>query len=157
MSDMSAVARIASTVACAIALLATAAPANSATPQTNLADIEDEVMCTICGTTLELSEAPQADRERALIRRLVDQGLTKDEIKDRLVAEYGEEVLAIPDDEGFDLLAWLIPGVGIAVALAAIALVISRRRRIGSLETTPPELDSGDLTKLDRDMSSYDL
>ena len=76
----------------------------------SLPDIEDEVMCPICGTMLELSEAPQAERERAFIRRLIAEGQSKDEIKDELVAEYGPEVLAVPDTEGFDLVAWILPG-----------------------------------------------
>src|SRR5918995_1582522 len=98
-------------VACALLLPGGAAAAES--PRASLPDIEDEVMCPICGTLLELSESPQADRERALIRRLIDEGKTKDEIKDALVAEYGEQVLATPDAGGFDLAAWLIPGIAL--------------------------------------------
>ena len=102
-------ARLASAAAI-LALLAAASPAIAAEPQTSLPDIEDEVMCTICGTTLGLAtEAPQAEQERDLIRELIADGLTKDEIKAELVAEYGPEVLATPDDEGFDLAAWIVP------------------------------------------------
>ena len=68
-------------------------------------------MCPVCGVTLELAtESPQAIQERDFIRKLIAQGLTKDEIKDRLVAEFGPEVLAEPGDSGFDLAAWLVPG-----------------------------------------------
>ena len=39
-------------------------------------------MCPVCGTPLELAtEAPQAQRERALIQRLMDDCRSKDEIK----------------------------------------------------------------------------
>ena len=58
-------------------------------------------MCIVCGVPLELAtESPQANQERDLIRQLIAQGLTKDEIKDRLVAQYGTEVLATPSDSG---------------------------------------------------------
>ncbi|MGB7587413.1 MAG: hypothetical protein WBM00_01755, partial [Solirubrobacterales bacterium] len=40
-------------------------------PRTSLPDIEDEVMCPICGTLLELSDSPQAQRERVFIARLI--------------------------------------------------------------------------------------
>src|SRR6476620_6454696 len=124
----------------------------------NLPDIEDEVMCTICGTLLEESQSPQADRERALIRRLIAQGKDKEQIKDALVAEYGPRVLATPTGHGFDLLAWLVPGVGIGLAIGVIALMLSRQRRRSRSEgTRTPEPDSSDLARLDRDMSSYDL
>ena len=75
-------------------------PADGAEPKTSLSDIEDEVMCPICGTSLQLSQSPQAERERAFIQDLIGQGATKDEVKDALVAEYGPEVLATPDTEG---------------------------------------------------------
>ena len=81
-------------LAATLALLLYPAPSPAAqpdppTPQTNLADIEDEVMCPICGTTLGLSESPQAQREKDFIQRPVNEGRTKDEVKAALVAEYG--------------------------------------------------------------------
>ena len=58
-------------------------------------------MCIVCGVPLELAtESPQAIQERNLIRHLIAQGLTKDQIEDRLVAEYGPNVLATPSDSG---------------------------------------------------------
>ncbi len=127
-------------------------------PQTNLADVEDEVMCPICGTVLELSEAPQAQRERVFIRELIAEGQTKEEIKDALVAEYGEEVLAVPDTEGFDLLAWLVPAVGLAAAAVGIALGLRRWRRSEAGAPPPDEaLDAGDDGRLDADRARYDL
>ena len=63
----------------------------AATPQATLPDVEDEVMCVACGTALNISQAPSADAEREFIRRRIAEGLTKDEIKDALVAEYGPE------------------------------------------------------------------
>ena len=71
-------------IATALALLALASAALAQEPQTSLPDIEDEVMCPICGTALNLSGAPQADRERAFIRRQIAAGKTKEEIKDAL-------------------------------------------------------------------------
>ena len=99
--------------------------------QANLPDVEDEVMCPVCGTALNLSVSPQADRERAFIRHEIAQGKTKDEIKDDLVAQYGTAVLAEPPKSGFDLTAWLVPGVAILIAAIAIAFGLRRWRRAG--------------------------
>ena len=108
-------------VALTAMLVPPAAAAQTVEPQTSLPDIEDEVMCVVCGVVLEhATEAPQAIQERDFIRDLIAQGLTKDEIKDRLVDEFGSEVLAIPGDSGFDLAAWLVPGVAILFAAVAI-------------------------------------
>jgi cytochrome c-type biogenesis protein CcmH len=132
-------------------------PAPSPKSNAALADIEDEVMCPICGTTLQLSQSPQADRERAFIQRLIADGKTKDEIKDALVAEYGSEVLALPDTEGFDLAAWLVPGVALVLAAVAIGLGLRRwRRREGPVEEAAP-IEPEDRARLDSDLARYDL
>jgi cytochrome c-type biogenesis protein CcmH/NrfF len=145
----------------AVTALAIPAAARAQEPQTSLPDIEDEVMCIVCGVTLELAtEAPQAIQEREFIRDLIAQGLTKDEIKDRLVDEFGPEVLAIPDDSGFDLAAWLVPGAAIVLAGGAIFVGLRRWRRAGTPpdeggSAEPPE--GPDAERLDADLARYEL
>jgi cytochrome c-type biogenesis protein CcmH len=147
----------------AIALLALATPglAAAAEPRASLTDIEDEVMCVVCGVPLELAtESPQAIQERNLIRHLIAQGLTKDQIKDRLVAEYGDEVLATPSDSGFDLAAWLVPGAGIVVAAVAIAIGLRRWRSRGdgdSAEPPEPAVTDAESKRIDEDLARYRL
>jgi cytochrome c-type biogenesis protein CcmH len=144
------------------ALVLAAAPAAAAAqdcPRTTLGDIEDEVMCPVCGTPLGLaSEAPQAQGERAYIQQLIDQCKSKDEIKRALVAEYGENVLALPGDEGDhdlgDVLVYVIPAVGIALAAAGIAFAVVRWRRP---EKPGRTLAGADGARLDDDMERYDL
>jgi cytochrome c-type biogenesis protein CcmH/NrfF len=149
-----------------VALLLPAAAAPAAEPQASLPDIEDEVMCIVCGVTLELAtEAPQAIQERDFIRGLIAQGLTKDQIKDRLVGEFGSEVLAIPGNSGFDLAAWLVPGVAILCAAVAIFVGLRRWRRAattpnggGSAGPEPGEpVDAEDEKRLDADLARYEL
>jgi cytochrome c-type biogenesis protein CcmH len=153
--------RRAAAIAAAASIIASAllpGVAAAQEPGASLPDIEDEVMCPICGTTLELSNAPQADRQRVLIRRLIDQGRSKEEIKDALVAEYGPEVLATPDAEGFDLAAWVVPLIGLALAALAVgAVLMGRRRRPGERPGAAPEpLEPAEAVRLGEDMSRYD-
>jgi len=141
---------------------ALAGAAGTVQPKTTLPDVEDEVMCPICGTALNLSASPQADRERAFIRRQIAAGETKDQIKDELVAQYGTRVLAEPPKSGFDLTAWLVPGVAILIAAVAIALGLRRWRRTardgdGSPPAGGPPLDPEDAERLDADLARYDL
>jgi cytochrome c-type biogenesis protein CcmH len=146
-----------------IALATVAMPAAAAAkdcPQTTLGDIEDEVMCPVCGTPLGLaSESPQAQRERAYIERLIAQCKSKDEVKRALVAEFGDSVLALPGDEGDtsvgDVLVYVIPALGIVLAAAGIAFAVVRWRRPrrdggGTLATTEG-------ARLEDDMERYDL
>jgi cytochrome c-type biogenesis protein CcmH/NrfF len=144
----------------ALALLAVAAPAASAAPKTNLPDIEDEVMCPICGTLLELSESPQAQRQRVFVSRLIAAGKSKAEIKDALVAEYGQEVLALPRGSGFDLSAYVVPAVAFAVAAVALAIGVRRWRQQGQAPAPGPTTsgpEGEDARRLEEDLARYDL
>ena len=145
--------------AAGIALWLALAPSALACPKTSLGDLEDEVMCPVCGTQLGIAtEAPQAERERVFIQDLIDQCKSKDEVKTALVAEFGDKVLASPDDDGFDLAAYLIPA---AILLAgAGAIVVGVRRWRGT--RTPPLPAAGgpaaaDTKRLDEDLARYDL
>ena len=143
----------------ALAIAVLAGPATAAAPQTTLSDIEDEVMCPICGTLLELSNSPQADRQKVFIAKLIAAGETKDEIKDALVTQYGKQALALPEGSGFDLSAYLVPVIAFLAAIVALAVGVSRWRRqapaagTGSAEA-PNEADS---KRLEDDLERYDL
>jgi cytochrome c-type biogenesis protein CcmH/NrfF len=142
-------------LAAALALVVPGAAAAQC-PRTTLGDVEDEVMCPVCGTPLSLAtEAPQAVRQRELIQRLVADCRSKEEIKAVLVDEFGEGVLALPDDEGFDLAAYLVPALGILLAGAALGLAAMRWRRRG-VRTEPPPSGAA-ATRLDEDLDRYDL
>ena len=150
-----------------LAILAlTAAPVAAAQdcPKTTLADIEDEVMCPVCGTPLGLaSEAPQAQRERAYIERLIASCKSKDEVKQALVAEFGDNVLALPGDQGDDdfgdVLVYVVPAVGILLAAGGIALAVLRWRRRGGGPggRSGGTLAGADGSRLEDDMERYDL
>jgi cytochrome c-type biogenesis protein CcmH len=143
----------------ALLALAVLAPAAGAVhPRTTLNDVEDEVMCPTCGTPLNLAtDAPLANDERALIRRLIAQGYTKDQIKHRLVQEFGPNVLALPKSSGFDLAAYVVP-IAIAVAglLAIVVLGLRWRRRRPAVAAAAPDLDSADARRLDSELARFD-
>jgi len=146
-----------------LAALAVALPAQAAVAQSppTLTEISGEVMCPICGTLLELAESPQALREKAFIKGLIAQGKTKAQVKDALVAQYGQEVLALPQASGFDLSAYLVPVIGFAIAAAALAIGVLRWRRHEGPPGSDPPAGSGptgeDAERLDADLARYDL
>jgi cytochrome c-type biogenesis protein CcmH len=145
-----------------LAALAVAVPAAAAEPRASLTEIESQVMCPVCGTLLQLAESPQAQREKAFIRRLVAAGRTEDQIKDALVAEYGDEVLALPKGSGFSLSAYLVPIVAFLVAAVALAVGVMRWRRGGrgtddESGARPSGPRGADAERLDADLARYDL
>ena len=97
----------------------------------NASDLEAELVCPVCKTTLDQSNAPVAQRMKAFIRVRIAAGDSKQEIKDALVDEFGPAVLATPSKSGFGLLAWLLPLVALLSGAVAVGLLIrswSRRR-----------------------------
>jgi cytochrome c-type biogenesis protein CcmH/NrfF len=142
---------------------AIAAGAPRPAPQTTVNAIEAEVMCPICGTLLELAESPQAKREKVFVAKLVAEGKSKAEVKDALVTQYGPSVLALPKASGFDLSAYLVPILAIAIAAVALAFSVLRWRRSGR-QSQPSASDAAatapqgeDAERLEADLSRYDL
>ena len=148
-------------LAAALALATPSAALAASCPKTTLGDIEDEVMCPVCGTSLALAtEAPQAQRQRELIRRLIDDCKSKDEVKDVLAAEFGDSVLAEPGDEGFELAAYLVPGLGFLLGAAALAAtVLGWRRRAGDKdeESRDEPAPGAAAERLEADLERYEL
>jgi cytochrome c-type biogenesis protein CcmH len=145
-------------LAAALTALALAfAGAAHAQERTTLPDVEDEVMCVECGTALNVSQSPVADQERAFIRARIADGMSKDEIKDALVEEYGEDVLAEPPGEGFNVTAWLVPAA-LAVAALLGVILLSRRWRGTTTAAAPAgrELDPEDQQRLDAELAAFD-
>jgi cytochrome c-type biogenesis protein CcmH/NrfF len=150
-------------LAVVVALLGLALPTVAAAEglRTTLNEIESEVMCPVCGTLLELAESPQATREKAFVEKLVKQGQNKDEIKEALVAQYGDAVLALPKSSGFSLSAYVVPIVAFVVAVVLLAFGVWKwRRASGSRADRDSELEGPsdeDRRRLDDDLARYDL
>jgi cytochrome c-type biogenesis protein CcmH len=146
-----------------LALLTVASPALAQQcPRTTLGDLEDEVMCPRCERPLStVDREPQAQRQRAFIQTLIDQCKSKEEIKTALAAQFGPDVLALPEDEGFDLTAYIVPVLVPLVALAGIAFSATRWRRrrpsAASARASEPALDPSDAARLDDDLERYKL
>jgi cytochrome c-type biogenesis protein CcmH len=153
--------RIAFLLVVAAATIASPALAAATPHRTSLTEIEGEVMCPICGTLLALSDSPQAQREKVFIAGLIAAGKTKAQVKDELVAEYGDSVLALPRGSGFDLSAYLVPVIGFVVAAIALAIGAMRWRREGRPPGSDPPAPSGpsedDAERLAADLARYDL
>lgn len=128
-------------------------------PQASLPDIEDEVMCPTCGVPLSHAFSPQAERQRGFIRAEIARGRSKEQIKQALVVEFGENVLAQPRDEGFELTAYLAPVAAVLIAALALGIGMTRWRRRRDLVAGPAaaEPSPSEAARLERDLSRYDL
>jgi cytochrome c-type biogenesis protein CcmH len=110
-----------------VAACTLAAPAAAAAPEDVANAVAQEVMSPYCpGVTLHDCPSSSAQDMRAEIEAWAEGGMTKEQILDRLEAEFGPSIRAVPRAEGSGLLAWLLPGVAVVVG-AALAVVLARR------------------------------
>jgi cytochrome c-type biogenesis protein CcmH len=146
-----------------LALLALAGPAAASEAPPTPADVEDEVLCPTCETTLDQSDSPIARRMKAVIRTRIAAGDSKREIKARLVDEFGERILASPPREGFNLLAWWLPIGGVVAGAIAVALLAWRWSRArassdlaGSDPASGPDIEPELERRLDEELARYE-
>jgi cytochrome c-type biogenesis protein CcmH len=141
----------------ALALVAAASAAASEQRPT-AAELESELVCPVCDSTLDTSNAEIARRMKTFIRIRIAAGDTKSEIKAKLVDQFGPRVLAVPPRKGFDWLAWLLPLAGIGVAAAvvgAIAWSWSRAQTAAAAPDEPP-LDPEQERRLDDELARFE-
>jgi cytochrome c-type biogenesis protein CcmH len=140
---------------CAAAVLA--APLARASEQhPTQAELEGEVMCPVCGTTLDQSDSPAAQQIKRVIARRIAAGDTKTEIKARLVTNYGDAILAAPPHHGFGLLAWWLPIAGIVAAAALVGFGAWRWSRAREPAPAAAPLDPALERRLDDELRRYE-
>lgn len=115
-------------------------------------------MCPVCGLPLNVSESPQAERERVFIRTLIAQCETKAQIKQALVAQFGASVLALPRNSGFNTVVYVVPIAVVAALGGIVALLLPRwrRRSRGTPGSRSPPLDPADAARLNEELARYD-
>jgi cytochrome c-type biogenesis protein CcmH len=155
--------RIALLVVLATTVLAPSASlAGTTHPRASLTDIENDVMCVECRESLAVAQSGQADSERAYIRALIAQGLTKQQIEQDLVAQYGEAVLGKPPASGLNLTVYILPPAILVAGLIILAVTLPRWRRRtraaaaeASPAPSPPPLDPAEAERLANDLAQY--
>jgi cytochrome c-type biogenesis protein CcmH len=146
-----------------VVALAAAPPALACNAHPTLSQLEGQVMCPVCGTTLDQSESPAAQQIKRAISARIRARQSDCEIKDALVANYGDAILAAPRKSGFGLLAWWLPVAGIVLAGVAIGVAAWRWSRRSEPEATfdPSQNGHGALDpalerRLDEELARFD-
>jgi cytochrome c-type biogenesis protein CcmH len=89
----------------------------------------NDLMCVLCHESLAVAQSAESYQERSLVRGFVAQGLTKKQIENRMVAQYGPAVLAQPPKHGFSLLIYIIPPVVVVMGILLLFYTVPRWRR----------------------------
>jgi cytochrome c-type biogenesis protein CcmH len=105
-------------------------------------DIENEVLriskglyCPVCtGVPLDVCETQACVQWRGLVREKLLAGENEEQIRQYFVAQYGERVLGAPPPNGFNLSAYILPAL--ALALGALILYWTTRRWLSRPQAT---------------------
>jgi cytochrome c-type biogenesis protein CcmH len=118
--------------------------------------------CGVCNNTVatcQMLECHYSLPARQKIAALQKQGQSDETIIAGFVKENGIAALSSPPAEGFNLLGYLMPIVGVLVGLGAIFLFLKNSRQ-KAVPADFPQLDSEMLTRyrerIDKDMAKLD-
>ena len=110
-----------------------------------------DIMCPICpGESIDQSQNRLAAQMRSIVAEKLAQGENESQIKSFFVERYGDSVLLSPPGRGFNLIAWLMPPIGVAGAAVAVVLALRLMRRPARPEHGLPVADV-ELSRAERD------
>lgn len=111
--------------------------------------IDGMLMCPVCpAETIGQAQVEISRQMRRLVREKLSQGASRQEILDFFQDRYGTDILAAPPKSGVNLVAWVVPVLGMLGALAAGLLVIRSMARKGAGEAVNE-------TAMDEDLAPY--
>ena len=120
-------------------------------------------LCGSCNNTVgdcPMLECHYTKPAREKIASMQKLGMNDDQIVDAMVKERGLQALAAPPEEGFHLLAWVMPWIAVSLGLVAIWLFIRRLNRKKLAAESAPELDPEVLNRyrdnIEKDLAKLD-
>ena len=97
--------------------------------------INQSVMCPVCpGESIDQSQHPLALQMRAIVAEKLEEGWSGDQIRAFFRDRYGPSVLLEPPRKGFNLLVWVAPPIGLAIAVVFLYLALRTMGRTGNAE-----------------------
>ena len=109
-------------------------------------------MCPVCpGESIDQSQVALAVQMRGIVDEKLTEGWSDNQIREFFVERYGPSVLLQPPTEGVSLLAWLVPPIGVAAAVAVFIAVVRHMRR----RPAPSNGDDSQESMSDDDLQTY--
>jgi cytochrome c-type biogenesis protein CcmH/NrfF len=99
-----------------------------------------------------------ADPARLEIAAMLEAGRSDREILAAFEAKHGKRVLMKPPTQGFYLLGWVMPFVGLAIGLLLLWVIVKKFRAIPApaSRTAPPEVMARYRDRVESDTSNLD-
>lgn len=124
----------------------------------------NQVMCVCGGCVAPLNQCPMLDcaekaEMRAFISKEIAEGKDEPTILQDVASRYGVKALAAPPAKGFNLVVWILPGIGLMVGLGLVVAIVRRwqMRQIGVPAPTPESQDPKVLAAMEEEMKAAGL
>lgn len=121
-----------------LALLCLSVAASAQSLDQKAKELEGKLIAPCCWSQPVSQHYSQAaDEIRAGIRQMLSEGKTSQQILDYYVSVYGERILASPRARGFNLMAYVLPYLSLALGMLAVIVVLKKlRTRMPAAETS---------------------
>jgi cytochrome c-type biogenesis protein CcmH len=132
-----------------------------ATPQQPTLDqrvynVAAQLKCPVCqNESVADSSAAIAQQMRQVIRQDLQKGMSEQQILQYFAAHYGNTILLTPPQQGFNLLAWLMPVAIFLLGLGLVSYVIRDWRIQGRLQLATPDEQTSNETLADPELAAY--
>ncbi|MFQ5883284.1 MAG: cytochrome c-type biogenesis protein CcmH [Candidatus Methylomirabilales bacterium] len=125
---------------------------NAASVEEQVRELAVELRCPVC-QNLSVADSPSqmAEQMRVLIRERLKAGESPEAIKAYFVARYGEWILLAPKRQGFNLVVWVLPFLGMVGG--AVGLFVILRRWMRRPETPSTQIDPAYLERVRREIA----
>ena len=109
-------------------------PAAAQTPppfsEAEAQSIDQMLMCPVCpAETIDQAQVEISFQMRAVVRQLLAEGRSRDEVLAFFVERYGPDILAAPPKSGVNLVAWILPAVGVLAGVGGLYFIIRAMTR----------------------------
>ena len=137
------------------ALVLAGAPASAATPvsEDTVHDVAAQLRCVVC-QSLSVADSPSetAHQMKDIIRERLAAGESPEQVRAYFVEKYGTWILLSPPRQGFNLLVWVVPFVGLGLGLVLVLIVVRRWSHRPAAPPAPP-LDPAMRARIRREMA----
>ncbi|MBI4561600.1 MAG: cytochrome c-type biogenesis protein CcmH [Candidatus Rokubacteria bacterium] len=141
----------------ALLLTATVAPASAGSVnEETVREIASGLRCVVC-QNLSVADSPSemANQMRGIIRERLAAGESPEQVVAYFLDKYGEWILLSPRRQGFNLLVWTVPFLGLAAGLLVIA-ILTRRWSRRSLAPTAEPVDPALRERIARELADLE-
>jgi len=132
-----------------------AGPAGTKSPvsEDTVHDVASQLRCVVC-QSLSVADSPSetAHQMKDIIRERLTAGESPEQVRAYFVEKYGTWILLSPPRQGFNLLVWIVPFVGLGLGLVLVLIVVRRWSRRPAAPAAPP-LDPAMRARIRREMA----